>query len=202
MIGLPIFLHTILDKLGCCQLIEQWIDHESATESGENAPAGARSAELLSAVGLLIFGFRQWMRMNLPTGEAMTVPRAVLLLALANKGDRIGMSELGEMNGLSPRSMTVLVDGLEREGLVERKAHPTDRRVTLVGITGEGRDMVRSALGPSQARSASLFDDLLPAEQAELLRLIGKLLAGLAVRDVHVPDGTRGQASDAATRSS
>lgn len=150
-----------------------------------------RGAELLSAFGLFMFGLRQWMRSNLPTEGGMTVPRATMLLALANKKDLVGMSELGDMNGLSPRSMTVLVDGLEREGLVERVPHPTDRRITLIGITEAGSQLAKSALGPSQSTIAELFNDLTPSEQDQLLHLIGKLLGSLSERGIDVPGAPR-----------
>src|ERR1700683_5448014 len=40
--------------------------------------------------------------------------------------------------GLSPHSITDVVDGLERVGLAERRADPTDRRAKLVAITDAG----------------------------------------------------------------
>lgn len=52
------------------------------------------------------------MQATMPTGGGMTVPRASLLLGLTLKREPTGMSELGESLGMSPRNMTVLVDGL------------------------------------------------------------------------------------------
>jgi len=163
----------------------------SSTESGRpsrsQSSAAAREMEVLSTVGIFLFSFKLWMRSNLPDDRGMTVPRAAMLLALANKKGRIGMSALGDMNGLSPRNMTVLVDGLEKEGLVERVPHPSDRRITLIGITESGSRLVKSALGPSQAKAAALFDDLSATEQKELVRLLTKLLGALRKRGIDVP---------------
>ena len=99
----------------------------------------------------------------------------------------VGMSELGEFLGMSPRNMTVLVDGLEKEGLVDRVAHQRDRRVTVVAITEAGRQLARTALDPSQVATATLFEDLTRDEQAELLRLLRKLLDSMRDRGIDIP---------------
>lgn len=83
--------------------------------------------------------------------------------------------------------MTVLIDGLEREGLVRRKPHDRDRRITCVEITAAGIDVTRDDLGPSELVSASLFDDLSAKEQAELIRLLGKVSESLRGRGIDVP---------------
>ena len=155
-------------------------------QSAAAAPS-AQSRELLAAFGKLGLVIKRWIRSNLPTDEGMTVPRASLLLGLASKGVGIGMSELGELLGQSPRGMTVLVDGLEKEGLVRRVPHENDRRITLLEITDAGRRLAEKRLGPSQLVTATLFDDLTSPERAELLRLIMKLLGSLRARGIDVP---------------
>ena len=151
------------------------------------ATASAQSRELLAVFGKVGLVIKRWIRSNLPTDEGMTVPRASLLLGLAAKGVGIGMGELGELFGQSPRSMTVLVDGLEKEGLVRRVPHANDRRVTLVEITDAGRRLAEKRLGPSQLVTATIFDDLTAKERAELLRLMTKLLQSLRARGIDVP---------------
>lgn len=55
------------------------------------------------------------------------------------------MGELAADLGVDPPNLTALIDGLERAGLVERKAHPTDRRVLLVVDTAAGAELARRA---------------------------------------------------------
>jgi DNA-binding MarR family transcriptional regulator len=50
-------------------------------------------------------------------------------------GRPMPMSELAALLGVDPPNLTTVVDDLERAGLVERQAHPTDRRVKLVVAT-------------------------------------------------------------------
>jgi MarR family len=78
--------------------------------------------------------------------------------------------------------MTHLVDRLERDGLVERVADPDDRRGLLVGLTRKGRALV-SRVGPSHLENERrLLAALTEEEQAELARLLRKLLIGLEER--------------------
>jgi len=68
---------------------------------------------------------------------------------------------------------------LAGDGLVERHAHPTDRRVTLVALTPRGEHDCAEVLPPRRCRVATLFDALEPEEQGTLLALLERLTATL-----------------------
>jgi DNA-binding MarR family transcriptional regulator len=55
------------------------------------------------------------------------------------------MGELAASLGIDAPATTLVVDDLERQGLVERRAHPTDRRVRLVATTSRGAAAARQA---------------------------------------------------------
>jgi DNA-binding MarR family transcriptional regulator len=75
--------------------------------------------------------------------------------------------------------MTHVVDRLEQAGLVERVADQEDRRGLLVGLTRKGRALV-ARVGPSHLDTERrLLGALTKQEQAELARLLRKLLIGL-----------------------
>src|SRR6266496_1929107 len=75
--------------------------------------------------------------------------------------------------------MTHLVDRLEQEGLVERIADPDDRRGLLVALTRKGRSVIRR-VGPNHLDTERrMLAALSKQEQAELARLLRKLLIGL-----------------------
>jgi DNA-binding MarR family transcriptional regulator len=72
---------------------------------------------------------------------------------------------------------TVMVDDLERRGLVERAPHPGDRRAKLVTLTDAGREAARRSeeiLGAPPAVLAALNGD----DLATLERIVAALLAG------------------------
>src|SRR6201990_531641 len=54
--------------------------------------------------------------------------------------------------GLSPHSITDIVDGLERHGMAERRPDPTDRRAKLVVITEAGEAGLRGGSAPRGPR--------------------------------------------------
>jgi DNA-binding MarR family transcriptional regulator len=75
--------------------------------------------------------------------------------------------------------ITHLVDRLEDDGLVERIPDPADRRGLLVRLTPKGRGLVDRA-GPSHLETErGMLAPLTKQEQAELARLLRKLLVGL-----------------------
>ncbi|MFI7444110.1 MarR family winged helix-turn-helix transcriptional regulator [Nonomuraea indica] len=55
------------------------------------------------------------------------------------------MRELAERMSCEPSNATFIVDKLERQGLIERRAHPTDRRAKHLVLTDEG-DALRERL--------------------------------------------------------
>jgi DNA-binding MarR family transcriptional regulator len=57
----------------------------------------------------------------------------------------LSMRELASLLVVDPPNLTPVVDDLERSGLVERQAHPTDRRVKLVVATPEGAALAQKA---------------------------------------------------------
>jgi DNA-binding MarR family transcriptional regulator len=52
---------------------------------------------------------------------------------------------LAQLEGISQPTATKLVNGLERDGLVQRAADPADGRGRLVRLTPAGRALIRRA---------------------------------------------------------
>ena len=71
------------------------------------------------------------------------------------------MGELATTLGTEKPYATIVVDELERQGLVERRPHPTDRRVKLVATTARGAAAAKRAheiLGRLPAGLAALSE--------------------------------------------
>ena len=88
-------------------------------------------------------------------------------------------SALYEVTMRSSGGMTARIDRLEKQGLVQRQPNPQDRRGTLVALTEAGQDLIERAVPVHLANEAKILDSLSAAEQADLARLLEKLLAGL-----------------------
>ena len=77
--------------------------------------------------------------------------------------------------GLSPHSITDIVDGLERLGLAERRADPTDRRAKLVAITDVGEASLDVANATRERLLKHIFGGLSEADRETFLRLLDTL---------------------------
>jgi DNA-binding MarR family transcriptional regulator len=80
---------------------------------------------------------------------------------------------------ISSGGMTNRLDRLERAGLVERRADPTDRRGKLIALTGAGKRVIDETIGRHVANEQRLLSVLTTAEQEKLNVLLRKLIAGL-----------------------
>ena len=77
----------------------------------------------------------------------------------------------------SSGNMTLVIDNLEKLGLVSRQPDPDDRRVSLVNLTSLGKQTVSVIFPQHAAAVARLFEVLSAEEQrklGEILRKLGK----------------------------
>jgi DNA-binding MarR family transcriptional regulator len=143
--------------------------------------------QLLRSFGAVNKGLRQWVRSHMGAEPGMTTGRAGLLLGLLERDEPVSMSALGTARDLTPRAMTVLVHGLEKEGLVRRTRHPDDRRVTLVSLTAAGRAIASQQLLPAGKQAAALFGELSEHDRTELLRLLIEVARHLELHGIDTP---------------
>ena len=85
------------------------------------------------------------------------------------------MRELAAMLGVDPPNLTPVVDDLEQAGLVERQAHPTDRRMKLVVATPDGAALAQKADEVLARPPIGLRD--LPADELDELDALVRILS-------------------------
>jgi DNA-binding MarR family transcriptional regulator len=131
----------------------------------------ARLVEVLPAVERAL---ARWAHSLIDTSGS-SLARVRLLGVLHCKGPQI-MADLGCELGVTARQVTNLVDALERERLVRRAAHPTDRRATVIEITPAGAEQAEQLWQPFRDQLTGLYREMPEADQRELLRLLEALL--------------------------
>ena len=115
-------------------------------------------------------------RLRDPSQETLTpggiTPSQLRALRVLRRHGKIRLSELSEHLHIAPRSTTEVVDALETRGLIQRRADPSDRRATLVELTGHGVSVLGAIRG---TEAGQVFGRLSQADRAHLARLLRKL---------------------------
>lgn len=93
---------------------------------------------------------------------------------------------LGEKLFTSGPSVTLLVDQLEKRGLVRRERSDEDRRFVSVNLTSEGKKFIEKVFPSHVGNIGELLGALTASEQEELGRLCKKL--GLHASALDEPD--------------
>ncbi|WP_322907713.1 MarR family transcriptional regulator [Paenibacillus campi] len=104
---------------------------------------------------------------------------ALLILLYRHLDKGLPASELAERASVTKATVTGLVERLERDGLVRRRNHASDRRISIIYLSEQGLELMERLL-PVHFRSASyLMSGLSETERTLLLELIGKIEANI-----------------------
>jgi DNA-binding MarR family transcriptional regulator len=114
---------------------------------------------------------------HLDVAHGLTVNdyEALALLARA-EGHCMRRVDLAKELQLTASGVTRLLDGLEEQGLVGKKACTTDGRVTYAVLTKAGRKLVEQASSAHAAAIRALFEErYTPKELSVLAELLARL---------------------------
>jgi DNA-binding MarR family transcriptional regulator len=120
----------------------------------------------------------------------ITLSQRDALLTLRHSGP-MSMNALSDALGLEQSSVSRLVLGLSRRGLLELREDRKDRRMRHVSITDRGAELLAQTPGSSSIASGILAKALDPSETEQLLRLLRKAtvqLESLATTNHHQPE--------------
>lgn len=84
-------------------------------------------------------------------------------------------SELAEVLKVTPGTITGLLAGLERSGLIRREEHPTDRRKAAITLAPDALALFDQALSERFYQIKSLLSTFTQKEQEQLRTLLIKL---------------------------
>lgn len=124
------------------------------------APHSTHTADPRRLLGARLVGLGRRWRKALDArlaDEGLSDATWTPLVHLLRLGDGISQTELATTVGLDGSSLVRLLDMLVAQGLIERQAHASDRRIKLVHLTPEGR---RTA-SDIRKRVATIEDELL-----------------------------------------
>jgi DNA-binding MarR family transcriptional regulator len=127
-------------------------------------PMRSEQEEFISENAMLLFPFAKRL-FKTDSSDPALVPfhnQSFPVLSILKKRGPLPISEIGKLHLIAKQNMTIIVDRLVREGLVERKNDEKDRRVIKVEITKKGTGAIevsRMALKDIIKKNLSILTD-------------------------------------------
>ncbi|MEV4612988.1 MarR family transcriptional regulator [Kitasatospora sp. NPDC049258] len=135
---------------------------------------------VLVAVRLMAAGARLGQASEVHFGRfGLSTGRYRLLADLEDCGGEKSPSQLAAGLGVTRATVTGLVDGLEREGLVARRSSREDGRGTVVVLTARGAQRLREMAPEHFRRLEAMVGGLSEVERGTFLELLERIAQGI-----------------------
>ncbi|MGV1915535.1 MarR family transcriptional regulator [uncultured Agrobacterium sp.] len=92
------------------------------------------------------------------------------------KEDRLTQRQLLDRVDIEQATLANTLARMQRDGLVERKPHPTDRRSQIIMLTQAGAALEEAAIAASNETEEALLKDLLKFERQLLLEYMSRAI--------------------------
>lgn len=115
-------------------------------------------------------------------GMDLTPAQLHILMWLGTDGAHT-MGDLARRVAVTEKTITGVVDRLERDELVRRERDPVDRRVVHVRLARAGEELFRRIDAGIVAKLAGLLALLDPEDRQHLVRMVEKLTARIAAEE-------------------
>lgn len=114
------------------------------------------------------------MPMNTEGAADLTWTHRKILMTIDANGPQ-KMSAIARQIGVTMSGATAVVDKMVQAGLVVRELSPKDRRVVLVGLSDEGREILVKSVQAQEKHFEAILDRLPADKQTELLESFEKI---------------------------
>lgn len=151
------------------------LDRRKATLGHIDPAALAAAQDLLRAAKQMLGSFAAAFAVH-----GLSPGRYSVLMALDVHRPSLAPSEIAEHLGVTRATVTGLIDGLARDGLVADTLDGADRRRKAIAITARGEALLDRILPDIFTRMADLVGPLSAEERRQAVRLLGKIEGGLA----------------------
>jgi DNA-binding MarR family transcriptional regulator len=104
----------------------------------------------------------------------VTLPQYRLLVTLSKDGP-LRSSALAELLGVDASTVTRMCDRLLRDGLIVRRAEPSDRRVQRIALSAKGEQTVAAVSARRREEFATLLDAIPAPRRAGVIAALREL---------------------------
>ncbi len=114
---------------------------------------------------------------------SLTLPLCKVL-AYLERNEGIHQSRLAELTSIEPMTMVRLINRMEEDGLVERRADPADRRVCSLYLTAKATPTVKKIWRLGDEVRSEIFRGIRKAEREAFLDVLDRLRQNLRQSEV------------------
>jgi MarR family transcriptional regulator, organic hydroperoxide resistance regulator len=113
--------------------------------------------------------------------EGLSLAQFQLIYPFAELDRDEGMSvgTLAEAAGIAPPTATRTLDGLQRQGIVERRPSSEDRRSVSIHVTARGRKLLNRKRALVAKKREAVYESLAPEDRERAPTILRALAAGL-----------------------
>jgi DNA-binding MarR family transcriptional regulator len=140
-----------------------WVWGDPDARAPLDAPLPALVSVAMRLLGAFIGGTMQ--------GTGIS-PAGIAVMRLLAARDGLKSSEVAARGWWTPGTVTSVVDTLVRDGYVERRREPADRRVVRLHLTDTGRQKVEEAISLIGPRWRDAFDYVDPADEPVIRKFL------------------------------
>jgi MarR family transcriptional regulator, transcriptional regulator for hemolysin len=125
---------------------------------------------------------RRFDRKARQTGLPITRRQAAVVLYIA-RNEGVSQTEVATWLDLEPIALVRMLDKLHEEGLVERRAHPTDRRVRTLWLTPAAAPVVTQILSINKGIREESFAGMPTQARDTVIHILDAVKGNLALRE-------------------
>ena len=146
-----------------------WIDGDPAGRIPADAPLQALLLAASKAMGLFYAS-------TVVEADVRISPAGLGVLRVLLADDGLKSSDVAARGWSSPGTLTSVVDRLVREGYVQRRPDPADRRVVRLYLTDSGRQACERYVAVAGPRWRAAFDFVSPADEPVIRKFFAEMI--------------------------
>lgn len=122
-------------------------------------------------------------RLLLENGIEISGGQGRILFVLWNK-DNLTISEISEKTSLAKNTVSVVVSGMVKRGIVERNINSRNRRQTIISLTEYAKSLQTEFEAVSQKMNTLFYQDFSEKEQKQFEQYLARIL-GTLIENLH-----------------
>jgi DNA-binding MarR family transcriptional regulator len=104
------------------------------------------------------------------------------VVAFLSRNEGIQQGTLAELLDVEPITLTRILDRLEESDLVERRSHPTDRRIRLLHLKPKAHPLLEQIFAIGATTRAEAFEGIAQDDRDRLFNILSALKTNLLVK--------------------